>query len=661
MVGAMGGLMFATGRGGGNAVLGVGVESVGIAKAATGLDRFLSAVDGSFCASGYGSMEEILSYNHSLHGLELILHGESPISRSVLALGGGNNASQSPFGTMGPQFFPHANGMVGRSSALDDDDTDAVLLSANLKQSRRNVNPPGHFTSDPRALLPKFILESRSDALALSRIVMHRNGCIPNVDASSAALPYPALMLGRPDPEDLNAIRSSLLRPFIDMASCRTGEDTTDAEMRVYCAYSLPAVVLLFGGANWEKDDLKGCFLELIGRSRTKEDGETDQEGDDEEGKNNDQDKPPLPVKRCLASSIHAVAHMLGPEVVSQDSEFLASFEKTFLHDSDEAIRFNILKNCASFLAALPSGDGEGHRNHYLPVIHSTIMGEDVLGAAKKRSATNPGVLNWRQRDTVAKVLPDLIVLFNPSLNREFVWPILKALLSDSVSAVRENAGWSVPVLIRKYASANYEKDANAWISEVVSWLKETLLDTGSPSAVRTAFRRPKKQMVSSEGAYSKRQGYCRICAAVALAMRMGEYEDEYDEIVTPDPSDGFPIDPFSNLSYDERERFRSILLNDLLPPALEMTVDCVANVRMTLTKSLKVMPKDILNESRVEEVLNTLEEELMTWDVGDLPLNDATLSVGSTSPSTTGGGIMNMGSSDPPEGVVMTSTMSAC
>jgi hypothetical protein len=647
MVGAMGGLTFPNGTG--NAVLSIGIESVGIAKGATGLERFLVAVESGDYSSS--SVEEIMSYNHSLQGLELILHGESPISRSILSLGGGSNANQAPFGTMGPQFFPHANGMVGRSSALDDDDTDALLLAAN----RKDRNAAEWSSSDPRALLPKFILESRSDALALSRIVMHRNGCIPNVDASTAALPYPNLMLGRPDPEDLKSIRSSLLRPFVAMATCKTGEDTTDAEMRVYCAYSLPAVVLLFGGANWEKDDLKACFLDLIGRPRSSE--EVGEQSEDEEGNNSEQYKPPLPVKRCLASSIHAVAHMLGPEVVSQDAEFLASFEKTFLRDADEAIRFNILKNCASFLAALPPGDGVGHRNHYLPVIQCTIMGEDVLGAAKKRSASNPGVLNWRQRDAVAKVLPDLIVLYNPSLNREFVWPILKALLSDSVSAVRENAGWSVPVLLRKYFNASNEKDANTWISEVVTWLKETLLDTGAPT-VRTSFRRPKKQMVSSEGAFSKRQGYCRICAAVALAMRMGEC-DEYlmEDVLPTDSSLGFPVDPYGKLSPKERNRFRSILLNDLLPPALEMTVDCVANVRLTLTKSLKVMPQDILQESHVEEVLNTLEEELMTWDVGDLPLNDMTLSGGvSTSPSLGGG---NMGSD--PEGVVMTSTMSAC
>jgi len=53
-------------------------------------------------------------------------------------------------------------------------------------------------------------------------------------------------MLGKPD----------------SMASCKLVKivHSTDAEMRVYCAY--PAMVLLFGGENWEADNLKGCFLD---------------------------------------------------------------------------------------------------------------------------------------------------------------------------------------------------------------------------------------------------------------------------------------------------------------------------------------------------------------------------------------------------------------
>ena len=343
-------------------MVGIGVESVDIAKSSTGLERVtLPSERATTLSMGeLYTIENILSYNHSLHGLELILHGESSLNHGILPYGGGCNAIKDPFGTMGPQFFPHANGMVGRSSALDDDDTDSFLVKAYLKK----CNPDGPMldspatatiSSSPRSLLPKFLLESRSDALALTRIVWHRTGRVPT-DASSMTLPYPPLMSGKPDPEDLKLISNTLLMPFIAMASCQTGEETTDAEMRVYCAYSLPAVILLFGGGNWEKDGLKRCFLDLIGRPKTDEDGvdgngNGDGGADTSAGTNNGQG-PPLPVKRCLASSVHALAHMLGPDSVSKDTAFLAAFEKSFLRDSDEAIRLNILKNLGSFLGA---------------------------------------------------------------------------------------------------------------------------------------------------------------------------------------------------------------------------------------------------------------------------------------------------------------------
>ncbi len=660
MVGGMGGLLFQSGEdtntSNGNTAmgtLGVGVESLGIAKSFTGLERI--GITRGIRMERFDSVEDILSYNHSLRGLELILHGESSISQNALAFGG-SNANNAPFGTIGPQFFPHANGMVGRSSALDDDDTDSILLKANLKKynsgsttTEGGGNPSSNnasTSSSPRALFPKFILESRSDALALSRIVSHRNGRIPTSTNSTSALPYPPLMMGRPDPEDLKLIRATLLQPFSAMATCQTGEETTDAEMRVYCAYSLPAVILLFGGSNWERDGLKSCFLDLIRKLRSSTEG----------GEN----LPPLPVKRCLASSVHAVAHMLGPEIVSRDKEFLASFEVSFFSDSDEAIRLNMLKNLASFIGSLPPGEGVGHRNYYLQIIHSTIMGEDVLGAAKIRSASNPGVLNWRQRDAVARVMPDLIVLYDAPLVREYLWPILKTLLTDSVSIVREDAGWSIPVILRKYAKATRESDANTSIREVIEWLKETHLDDIDDNPlVRKSTRHRKKQMVASEGAFSKRQGYCRILAAVALVMRMDEDNNNINEAIPTESrkkeAPYSPIDPFGPLSPSERDRFRSIIVNDLLPSALEMTVDCVANVRLTLTKCLKMLPVDIREESHVEEVLNTLEEELLTWDVGNtLPLNNASSAMGTNS-------------SDPPathrlvDGVVMTPTMSAC
>ncbi len=682
MIGSMGGMLYNIhhqfednkGSGGGAGgrsknfsvgSLGIGVDSVDIAKDSTGLERVISFASGS--GECNNSIDDLLSYNHSLHGIELILHGESPLSHSVLGYGGGCNVNKDPFGTIGPQFFPHANGMVGRSSALDDDDTDSFLLKACMKaysqkqvgvavqQQYVDTNAPFSPTiipqsslsslsssQSPRALLPKFVLESRSDVLALSRIVWHRTGRVPAESSSSSAssLPYPALMSGRPDPDDLQVIANTLLNPYIAMASCHTGEESTDAEMRVYCAYSLPAVILLFGGSNWEKNGLKRCYLDLIGMknvSEEKEDPTTSSGADATALNENKSPGPPLPVKRCLASSVHAVAHMLGPEIVSNDMAFLTAFEKSFLRDPDEAIRLNILKNLASFLGALPAGgDGVGHRDTYLPILHSIIMGHDVLGATKRRSASNPGVLNWRQRDAVAKVLPDVIVLFDAHLNHEYVWPILKTLLTDSVSAVRENAGWSVPILLRKYISN--QENGSEWIFELTSWLRETFLDVGSKnmsvkksSRGNSSARRLKKQTMASEGSFSRRQGYCRILATVALAMRMGEGEDDKGKNLsvagTSQQTNGqglpsIPVDPFDKMQPHEREQFRTILLRDLLPPALEMALDCVANVRLTLTKCLKLLPSDLRKESHVEEVLSTLDEELMTWDVGDMMPN---------------------------------------
>lgn len=411
------------------------------------------------------------------------------------------------------------------------------------------------------------------------------------------------------------------------------GEESTDAEMRVYCAYSLPAVILLFGGSNWESDGLKRCYFDLVGRNDVEGGGQTGSA--DATPNTNNTPGPPLPVKRCLASSVHAVAHMLGPDVLSKDTTFLTVFEKSFLRDPDEAIRLNVLKNLASFLGALPSGDGSGHRDSYLPLVHSIIMGDDVLGAAKRRSASNPGVLNWRQRDAVARGLPDLIVLFDAHLNHEYLWPIVKTLLTDTVSAVRENAGWSVPVLLRKYMSN--QDNSSEWIFEVTSWLRETFLDVGTNGYVSgkksargiSSARRLKKQATSSEGAFSRRQGYCRILAAVALTMRMDEGDDDRgnNSSLASIHSTGkglpsVPIDPFDKMPPNERDQFRSILLRDLLPPALEMALDCVANVRLTLTKCLRLLPTDLQKESHVEEVLSTLEEELMTWDVGDMMPN---------------------------------------
>ena len=134
-------------------------------------------------------------------------------------------------------------------------------------------------------------------------------------------------------------------------------------------------VILLFSSSNWEKDGLKRCFLDLIGRNVKEESPTNAAVGADSPPNPMDDDaqQPLLPVKQCLASSIHAVAHMrdpnvasvgadsppnpmdataqqqqlpvkqclassihtvslmLGPNVASRDAAFLATFKQSFL------------------------------------------------------------------------------------------------------------------------------------------------------------------------------------------------------------------------------------------------------------------------------------------------------------------------------------------
>ena len=142
------------------------------------------------------------------------------------------------------------------------------------------------------------------------------------------------------------------------------------------------------------------------------------------------------------------------------------------------------------------------------------MRGEDCLGA-KKRSATNPLVLNWRQRDYLARGLPDIIGLVSPDLIHYHLWPILKELLMDTISQVREDAIWTIPVLLKVYTPETAGKwpevkDARRFsttaTTEFLDWMKATILKVGERS------RR--------EADFVERQLYCRACATVGLALR---------------------------------------------------------------------------------------------------------------------------------------------
>jgi hypothetical protein len=547
------------------------------------------------------------------------------------------------------QFFPHASSMVSRlNSAQNSVATAPVPVQTNFESllASRVHMPEAELI---RQGLPHFIRTNRLSALSLGAVAQHRQTLDKSSNASA----------------DIEILVHTLLDYFAALAIVTTGDVNTDAEMRVYCAYSFPAVVLVLGQEHWD-GALKTCFQTLINPNLATGAALTAGDANALE--------PPLPVKRCLASSIHTLAHVLGSEITKLD--VLPVFQHFFLRDADESVRLNVIRNFPSLLRVLPS------ENRLEPlIVWSEIMsGEECLGARKQRSATNPVVLNWRQRDYLARSLPDLCMLLSPRQIRQHVWSnIVTSLLTDPVSIVREDAIWTVPMLIRAYTVENCDmwddiENAKAFskeaTSEVVDWIRNNILRVSIPasgispssrgmSRERSSSNHHSQNSGSKPANFTDRQVYCRICAAVGLALR---YSEEFESINQDDQVHGDPVSvltskfrtffddskigakskdkgkdvdtssdqegddddekneqhgtgPYERLTPKEAKHLKSTLVKGLLPDAVLMKEDRISNVRITLMKTLQLMPVDVRTLPLCAPVLKDLQDEMWTWE----------------------------------------------
>ena len=501
---------------------------------------------------------------------------------------------ENSVGGLDAQFFPHAHGMVSRLNP-------ETMYESFTKNSSTTAN----ITDDGsrvylQSLLPSFLEKYSNDSKSLSRIIHHRDQLVVS-------------------PADIEAVTKFLLPPYVDLANTNTGDESLDDEMRVYCAYSLPAVILLLGRSSWDHV-LKECFIKLLSGNAESLPQTIDSP-----------DKPPvpLPVKRCLASSFHTICNILGPEMLEGSSDdkiakldLLSIFEVQFLRDTDDTVQLNVIRNLPSFLSLL----SVPNRSTYLPILFQIINGDTML-ASKRKNALNPVLLNWRQRDMVAQILPNLISLYPPDQVRQYLWPITKTLLSDPVNIIRENVEWSIPILLRCYEVNNCvvgQKDSSTASKfssdsshEVFSFLKATLLENHNP--VISNGRGP------TCGAFSKRQSYCRILSAIALILRVNEKSHKQSQSWTRNGIGS--SHQFYSLTADEFRHIHHLLKQLFLPPAMVMKEDRVTNVRLSLAKCLRMMPSDIRNEPKVNIVLRTLEDEIQTWEGGggqdmEIPLN---------------------------------------
>jgi len=514
------------------------------------------------------------------------------------------------------QFFPHASSMVSRLNSSAATTAAPTPISIHIQEI---IDQKLTHLEKLQKAIPQFLRASRLSSLSLYSVVTHRREHAP-------------------PKADLDAVVGTLLEYFAALAMVTTGDENTDAEMRVYCAYSYPAVALVLGSEHWE-GLLKTCFLKLLNPKYEDEHTQAAAAGDKAVEEKGDADPdappppPPLPVKRCLASSLHTVAHILGPDLASSD--IMPIFKDYFLRDADDSVRLNVFRNFPSLLSLLKPEE----RQPYLEVWSEIILGEEFLGN-KKRSASNPLVLNWRQRNYLARSLPDLVGLISPKSIQELVWPIIQVLIADPISLVREDTIWAIPMLFKAYCPENVqswekgmsEKDAQSWstgaCSETMTWLKENILRIKSKSGAvgRTNF--------------NQRQLFCGICGAAGLALQFGNFsieeaktETKKSGISVPDPvpllvakfksefkekQDFEPEGPYLRMTPAESAHMKKIVVNNLLPAALDMKDDRIMNVRLALLRVLGNMPEDVIKEAKCGDIFQNLVEEMDTWESFD-------------------------------------------
>lgn len=209
-------------------------------------------------------------------------------------------------------------------------------------------------------------------------------------DNSSDDLPEPNAELTELKEPSQHIVPQLLIDHFISMTDPNTAQ-CADDNIIYHCAYSLPAVALTLGSSNFHL--LKGTVKSLAENMQYK-------------------------VRRTLASSLHELAEILGPESAFT---YLTPIFNGFIKDLDE-VRIGILKHLAHFLKLI----SPTKRLSYLPRLTVFLQ--------------NHHELNWRFRHEFAEQLLQSVTLFPPVEASKHITLIAQILLYDKVSAVREVA-----------------------------------------------------------------------------------------------------------------------------------------------------------------------------------------------------------------------------
>ena len=197
--------------------------------------------------------------------------------------------------------------------------------------------------------------------------------------------------------DDDDPVPSLLIEKFIGMAQIDTGDATTDAELRLHCAFSFPAVVLAVESGDKAG---KGGWLALVDAFQILVRDVM------------------WNVRKTLSCSLHEIAKLLEPQLVERD--LLQVFE-LFLRDSEE-VKVGVISHIYEFLSVLSPLCRESYLHTLTEIFDSGSP------------------LNWRMRHIVAKQLPKLINLFEMKSVQHSILPLVVTLLRDPVAEVRTSS-----------------------------------------------------------------------------------------------------------------------------------------------------------------------------------------------------------------------------
>nr|XP_015912554.1 serine/threonine-protein phosphatase 4 regulatory subunit 1 [Parasteatoda tepidariorum] len=188
-----------------------------------------------------------------------------------------------------------------------------------------------------------------------------------------------------------------LLLQYLNMIDSAWAQ-TIDAEIARHCAYSLPAVALTLGRKYWPclRDTFDALTSDLQGFIMM------------------------WKVRRTVASALHQLAVILGPEITSKD---LVPVFSRFIGDLDE-VRIGILQHLFEFLRVLKPEE----RVQFLPNLSDFLVSNSDSDMNEK---------NWRLRLALAEQLVCIAELYEPQCVRDHMVPLALKLIKDKVCEVR--------------------------------------------------------------------------------------------------------------------------------------------------------------------------------------------------------------------------------